>query len=183
MMGIAKTACSFSFVLVSLFSFCFSLNSILTYLGRSDLHLTSYTKYTTWNSELTGIISFSFVTSRPDGLLLHVGDSNSTEWTRNYLELRIKNGMLNFISRVRNGTSAVKWKRVWYVKEVDDLKWHDVQIRRNGINAMITLDGEKLLVQFGEADMLPIRLKGALYIGGLPYRSDDFCHRYDSNHQ
>ena len=162
---------------------CKCYSNVLTYLGKGDNSMTSYTKYSSWNSESTGIISFSFITGNPNGLLLHVGDSNSTEWTRNYLELRIKNGMLNFISRIKNGTNVVKWKRVWYPKEVDDLKWHNIQIRRNGINAMVDLDGERSLVRFGDIDMVPVKLKGALYIGGLPHRSDSFCRSYNYSHQ
>ena len=158
-------------------------SNVLTYLGKSDQHMTSYTKYSSWNSEKTGVISFYFVTGSPNGLLLHVGDSNSTEWTRNYLELRIKNGMLNFISRIKNGTNFVKWKRVWYPKEVDNLTWHRVQIRRNGIHARINLDDMVSSIQFGGNNMVPIKLKGALYIGGFPYRSNDHCRYFNISDQ
>lgn len=160
---------------------CFE--NIITYLGHNDMHSASYVKYTSWNSESKGIITFSFITSNPNGLLLHVGDSNLTEWTRNYFEVRIQNGMLNFISRIKNGTNMKKWKRVWYIKDVDDLKWHRVQIRRDGINVMVELDGEQLLVQFGVERMQPVRLKGVLYIGGLPHGSVGHCDINDLSHQ
>ncbi|XP_065062041.1 neurexin-1-like isoform X2 [Rhopilema esculentum] len=162
-------------IIVSYISKLSCFDNVITYLGSDEIHQASYTKYSSWNSESTGIISFSFITSNSNGLLLHVGDSNSTAWNRNYLELRIKNGMLNFISRIKNGTTLVKWKRVWYTKEVDDLKWHDVQIRRNGINAMLSLDGERLLVQFGAANMYAIKIKGSLYFGGLPGNGQHDC--------
>ena len=157
-----------AFILITISGQCYSFNNIITYLGKSRTRASSYAKYTSWNSIDKGIITMSFITSDPDGLLLHIGDSNTTEWTRNYLELRIRNGMLNFISKVKNGSNVVKWKRVWYAKEVDDLTWHKVEIRRDGINAMIELDEEKMLVQFGVLGIKTIALKGVIYTGGAP---------------
>ena len=178
-----KTGLFLLFLFLCFLSVSDCLSNVLTYLGKSDRHMTSYTKYSSWNSEKTGVISFYFITGSPNGLLLHVGDSNSTEWTRNYLELRIKNGMLNFISRIKNGTNFVKWKRVWYPKEVDNLTWHRVQIRRNGIHARINLDDMVSSIQFGGKNMVPIKLKGALYIGGFPYRSNDHCRYFNISDQ
>ena len=76
-----------------------------------------------------------------------------------------------------------KWKRVWYIKDVNDLKWHQVQIRRDGINVMVELDGQQLHVQFGVERMQPVRLKGVLYIGGLPHGHAGHCHVNGLSHQ
>ena len=125
------------YTIILLVGQCYSFDNIITYLGTSRTRKSSFTKYTPWNSRATGIIKFKFITSNPNGLLLHVGDSDKINWTRNYLQLRVKHGMLNLISRIKNGSKIIQWKRIWFDKEVDDLRWHEVTVMRNRMRRII----------------------------------------------
>ena len=156
-------------VVISFAGIC-NCSNVMTYLGGSSPENISYSRYYPWQS--TGGISFDFKTGNPNGLLLHVGDSNSTEWTRNYIQLRIRNGLPNVISRIKSRTNTVRVKRVWHKIEVDDMNWHRIQIRLDGNLMKFTVDGESSLV-----NIAPVKLTGALYIGGLPYSSSSSCRR------
>eukprot|EP00794_Sanderia_malayensis_P004632 gene4632-5239_t len=170
-----KTFCVVLHVIIWICGSCDAYDDVITYLGRSRERQSCYTKYSPWNSREKGIIEFSFITSNSDGLLLHVGDSDKLHWTRNYLELRVKHGMLNLISRVKNGSNVMKWKRIWFTKDVDDLRWHKITLRRARMSAHIELDDEKKRVDFGVRGMTPVNLKGVVYIGGFSGGESSTC--------
>ena len=128
---------------------------------------TSYIKYKQWPANRFGTLTFRFKTSSPHGLLLYSDNSKTKLSTsQSFIKLQLLKGELEFT--VQTGSEDYKSKKIAMIgKNLNDLKWHEINITRNDRETIILLNklSEKILINDGEHDELD--LNSDIYVGGV----------------
>ena len=116
---------------------------------------------------------FDFKTHQRDGLLFFIGDNLDPYKATNYMYLVLKNGQLNLVTQIHFFTQNEEVKienKVIMGKNLNDLKWHEVEVVRNGTITIMILDKNlRDQNELGEGRHI-LHVGLLLYVGGIPRR-------------
>ena len=95
----------------------------------------SHLRYPKWNACHNASLYFEFRTTQRRGLLLYTDDGGERE----FVEVSHEGGRVTaLIKLVREGDNHVD---ITLGREVNDGKWHRVELRRNGMQTTLIVDG------------------------------------------
>ncbi|XP_048830017.1 neurexin-3a isoform X13 [Brienomyrus brachyistius] len=131
----------------------------------------AYISLPKWNTKRMGSISFDFLTSEPNGLILFTHgkpqdrkDTRSQKNTKvDFFAVELLDGSLYLLLDMGSGTIKVKATD----KKVNDGNWYHVDIQRDGRSGTISVNSRRTpFTASGESEILD--LEGEMYLGGLP---------------
>ena len=151
------------FYLGTLLNVVLDLGSCLTLLSGSN----SYAEYPPWTADVSGKIEFRFKTFNPTSLLLYIEEQSSkNQEEKSFLELSLLDGSMKLVVQM-GGEDYWSKKQRRFGGNLNDLKWHSVQIIRDKRKTTLKVDNWSFsLINTGEADQLSVN--SSLYVGGLP---------------
>lgn len=107
-------------------------------LPASALHFPgsriSYARYPKWNACPNATISFQFKTTQSDGLLMYTDDHG----TYDYLEVIHMSGRVRVTMNIVDGRDSPI--QLDTGRDVNDGRWHTVEIHRNRMETVLTVD-------------------------------------------
>ncbi|XP_039597895.1 neurexin 3a isoform X5 [Polypterus senegalus] len=128
----------------------------------------AYISLPKWDTKRVGSISFDFLTTEPNGLILFTHgkrkDSSSQKNTKvDFFAVELLDGNLYLLLDMGSGTIKVKATQ----KKANDGEWYHVDIQRDGRSGTITVNNLRIpFTASGENEILD--LEGDMYLGGLP---------------
>ncbi|KAM8921209.1 neurexin 3 isoform 5-T5 [Pelodytes ibericus] len=131
----------------------------------------AYISLPKWNTKRMGSISFDFLTSEPNGLILFTHgkpqdrkDIRSQKNTKvDFFAVELLDGNLYLLLDMGSGTIKVKATS----KKANDGEWCHVDIQRDGRSGTISVNSVRTpFTASGESEILD--LEGDMYLGGLP---------------
>uniref|UniRef100_A0A7N6B7W9 Neurexin 3a n=1 Tax=Anabas testudineus TaxID=64144 RepID=A0A7N6B7W9_ANATE len=130
----------------------------------------AYISLPKWNTKRMGSISFDFLTTEPNGLILFThGKPQELTLTSFFLvqvdffAVELLDGSLYLLLDMGSGTIKVKATQT----KVNDGKWYHVDIQRDGRSGTISVNSRRTpFTASGESEILD--LEGDMYLGGLP---------------
>ena len=128
----------------------------------------SYIKYEQWDVTELGALTFKFKTHNHYGLIFYSDNSKSSSTEESFISLALNYGKLSLT--VQMGAEDYRSKKSEDIgTDLNDLKWHYVEIKRKGRETTIKLDNnpntEKILINDGEQSKLV--LNSGLFFGGI----------------
>ena len=156
----------------------FALLLSLTYLLPSGQGIylqgteRSYARYPKWNACVNASISFEFQTTQQESTLLYVDDGGKYD----YFDMLQTNGRVRLLFNIVDGTDGSV--QIDLATNVNDGHWHRVEIRRNRMETILTVDEETGSryafgsdFHFGDLGRPEARIISAnseVFIGGVP---------------
>ncbi|XP_048341003.1 neurexin 3 isoform X13 [Sphaerodactylus townsendi] len=131
----------------------------------------AYISLPKWNTKRMGSISFDFLTTEPNGLILFTHgkpqerkDSRSQKNTKvDFFAVELLDGNLYLLLDMGSGTVKVKATQ----RKANDGEWYHVDIQRDGRSGTISVNSRRTpFTASGESEILD--LEGDMYLGGLP---------------
>ncbi|XP_033182173.1 neurexin 3a isoform X3 [Anabas testudineus] len=132
----------------------------------------AYISLPKWNTKRMGSISFDFLTTEPNGLILftHGKPQERKDAARSqkntkvdFFAVELLDGSLYLLLDMGSGTIKVKATQT----KVNDGKWYHVDIQRDGRSGTISVNSRRTpFTASGESEILD--LEGDMYLGGLP---------------
>ena len=140
---------------------------LLLPFGRVDsvrLYGRSHVTYPKWDACINASIYFEFQTNQENGLLLYVDDGGRFD----FIQIVLSAGEVKVVLNIVDGRDGNV--RLGVNKDVSDGKWHSVELRRNRMQTILTVDGESQVAFSHGSDFhfgAP-QNNSYVYIGGLP---------------
>ena len=134
-----------------------------TFLNKRTSHLL----YKQWNAKTYGKLKFKFKTHNSFGLLLYSDNSETkNSINENFIAIKLNYKKLEITIQM-GGEDYFSKKSEEIGENLNDLKWHTIEILRDNTKTTVTLDSTEPVVIENRGHVQQLELNSGVYFGGI----------------
>ena len=134
-----------------------------TFLNKRTSHLL----YKQWNAKTYGKLKFKFKTHNSFGLLLYSDNSETkNSINENFIAIKLNYKKLEITIQM-GGEDYFSKKSEEIGENLNDLKWHTIEILRDNTKTTVTLDSTEPVVIENSGHVQQLELNSGVYFGGI----------------
>lgn len=154
-------------LLVKLFT---TSNALTHTFYGADEKRNSYANYNTWVSSTQGLLTLTFQTTEPDGLIVYADDQYLMRGNGNFFKLKLADGSLVVQIQISFSQGSMSFKSEGQVlmlgTKLNDNREHIVIIQRHNRHMTINLDGD-VKNYTSPNEMASLHINSSVYVGGI----------------